>query len=64
MSQSAPTVTGAVSDLTRSIVVRWANAQCTAGFNLAIEQLNVIPRREFGTPNFDALRAFWRGSSV
>jgi hypothetical protein len=64
MGQSAQAVTGQVSDLMRNIVFRTANAQNTAGFNLDIEQLNIIRGREFGTPNFDALREHWRGASV
>jgi hypothetical protein len=64
MAQSAQEITGAVSDLMRNLVFRTANGQNTAGFNLDIEQLNIIRGREFGTPNFDALRRHWRGSSV
>jgi hypothetical protein len=64
MTQSAQAVTGRVSDLMRNVVFRTANGQTTAGFNLDIEQLNVIRGREFGTPNFDALRRRWRGASV
>jgi hypothetical protein len=64
LGQSAQEVTGQVSDLMRNIVFRTANAQNTAGFNLDIEQLNIIRGREFGTPNFDALRRHWRGASV
>jgi hypothetical protein len=64
MAQSAQAVTGKVSDLMRNIVFRSANRQGTAGFNLDIEQLNIIRGREFGTPNFDQLRRHWRGQSV
>jgi len=64
MLQSAQEVTGEVSDLMRNIVFRSANNQNTAGFNLDIEQLNIIRGREFATPNFNALRTFWRGQSV
>jgi hypothetical protein len=64
LEQSAQAVTGQVSDLMRNIVFRTANGQNTAGFNLDIEQLNIIRGREFGTPNFDALRRHWRGKSV
>lgn len=64
MLQSAQEVTGEVSDLMRNIVFRTANGQNTAGFNLDIEQLNIIRGREFATPNFNALRTFWRGQSV
>jgi len=64
MQQAAQAVTGKVSDLMRNIVFRSANGQSTAGFNLDIEQLNIIRGREFGTPNFDALRSRWRGASV
>lgn len=64
MAQSGQEVTGAVSDLMRNVVFRTANGQNTAGFNLDIEQLNIIRGREFGTPNFDTLRRHWRGSSV
>jgi hypothetical protein len=61
---SAQAVTGGVSDLMRNIVFRSANGQSTAGFNLDIEQLNIIRGREFGTPNFNVLRKFWRGRGV
>jgi Animal haem peroxidase len=64
MSQAAQAVTGRVSDLMRNIVFRTANNQNTAGFNIDIEQLNIIRGREFRIPNFDALRRHWRGSSV
>jgi hypothetical protein len=64
MKQAAQAVTGQVSDLMRNIVFRTANGQSTAGFNLDIEQLNIIRGREDATPNFDALRTFWRGASV
>ena len=64
MAQSAQAVTGQVSDLMRNIVFRSANGQSTAGFNLDIEQLNIIRGREFGTPNFDDLRRRSRGQSV
>ena len=64
MKQSAQEVTGKVSDLMRNIVFRSGNNQATSAFNLDIEQLNIIRSREFGAPNFDALRAFWRGRSV
>ena len=64
MKQFAQEVTGQVSDLMRNIVFRSGNNQSTSSFNLDIEQLNIIRGREFGTPNFDALRAFWRGRSV
>jgi hypothetical protein len=64
MAQSAQAVTGQVSDLMRNIVFRSANGQNTASTNLDIEQLNVIRGREFGTPDFDALRKRWRGASV
>jgi hypothetical protein len=64
MAQSAQAVTGKVSDLMRNIVFRSGNNQGTAAFNLDIEQLNIVRGREFGTPNFDALRQQWRGASV
>jgi hypothetical protein len=64
MKQAAQAVNGEVSDLMRNIVFRSGNNQGTAGFNLDIEQLNIIRGREFATPNFDALRAHWRGASV
>jgi hypothetical protein len=64
MQQAAQEVTGRVSDLMRNIVFRSANNQGTAGFNLDIEQLNIIRGREFATPGFDALRKHWRGYSV
>jgi Animal haem peroxidase len=64
MSQAAQAVTGRVSDLMRNLVFRTANNQNTAGFNIDIEQLNIIRGREFQIPNFDALRRHWRGSSV
>ena len=64
MTQSAQAITGKISDLMRNIVFQTGNGQNTAAFNLDIEQLNVIRGREFGTPNFDALRKFWRGESV
>ena len=64
MTQAAQALTGKVSDLMRNIVFRSGNNQGTAGFNLDIEQLNIVRGREFATPNFDALRKQWRGSSV
>ena len=64
MTQSAQAITGKISDLMRNLVFRTANGQNTAGFNLDIEQLNIIRGREFRTPNFDALRNHWFGFSV
>lgn len=64
MTQSAQAITGKISDLMRNIVFRTANDQNTAGFNIDIEQLNIIRGREFRSPNFDALRKHWLGFSV